>query len=169
MDDPIPPRRRALRAGRQSEPFGRYAITKCLEDRRPILAAPRPAEIILGSYQHLRETGQIKLLGYCIMPDHYHALFVLLPGKSLSNLVKSVGTFTGLRLNRLFGMSGQFWEEGFHDHKCRDEDDVIDRLTYIERNPVTAGLAIHPEEWLYSSAHPSRAATLDRDWYRDWS
>lgn len=168
VEDRIPPHRRALRAGRQNEPFGRYAITKCLQNRQPILAAAEPAKIILGSLQHLRDTHQIRLLGFCITPDHYHALFVLLPGKDLSDLMRSVSKFTGLRLNRLFGRTGQFWEEGFHDHKCRD-DDVVDRLTYIEGNPVTAALVAQPEDWPYSSANEDHREMLDREWYREWS
>ena len=79
--------------------------------------------------------------------------------------MSSIGQFTATEINKLHRRKGKFWEEGFFDHRCRDEDDIIDRLTYIENNPVRAGLTHRPEQWPYSSAHPSTKAMLDRDWY----
>jgi len=59
------------------------------------------------------------------------------------------------------------WQEGFFDHRCRDVDDAIERINYIENNPIRAGLVDRPELWAYSSANPQWAGILDRKWYSD--
>jgi putative transposase len=160
-----PPHAKNLREGRWSEQFACYAIAKCLARRRPILAERLPAEIILESLNYLRENGVIRLLSFCIMPDHYHAVFFLVGRQSLSEVMASLGKHTARRLNVLFRHRGQFWEEGFFDHRCRDDDDIEDRITYIEHNPVRACFVAKAEDWLFSSANASQAHTLDRDWY----
>jgi REP element-mobilizing transposase RayT len=79
-----------------SAPFQTYFITKCVEARRPILAVPSAAEIVIDSLAHARRQGQIKLLAFVIMPDHYHAVFSLLPGQDLSDLMRRVGSYTAI-------------------------------------------------------------------------
>ena len=161
-----PPHARFLRGGRWSESYACYALTKRVEGRRPVLAAPEPAEIIIGSLAYLRTVNRIRLLAFCIMPDHYHAMFFLLPeAKSLSAVMEQIGRYTAGRINQSLRRTGRFWQDGFYDHRCRDEDDMNDRLWYIENNPVRAGLVEKPEQWEYSSAHRSRAGMLDRAWY----
>ena len=101
------------------------------------------------------------------MPDHYHVLMFLAGDKSLSDVMRSIGKHTARRLNGMLGRSGQFWQEGYYDHRCRDTEDVEDRMCYIEHNPVRAELVTRAEDWTYSSAHPSQARLLDRDWYAE--
>ncbi len=160
------PRSSHLRIGRWSEAFACYAITKNVEHRKQVLAAPRPARIILDSLDYMRRSDQIRLLGFCIMPDHYHLLIFILPGHDLPTVMESFGKYTARRLNRLFGWRGRFWQDGFHDHRCRDEDDMIERVSYLEHNPVRAELVEKADGWPFSSAYASNSALLDRDWYR---
>ena len=95
-----------------------------------------PRRDLLSSLNYLRESGDIRLLAFCVMPDHYHALLFLTGHKSLSEVVASVSKFTATRLNRFFGRRGNLWQEGFYDHRCRDEDDIEDAMAYIEHNSV---------------------------------
>jgi REP element-mobilizing transposase RayT len=129
------------------------------------LAERSPTEIILASLNYFRQNDIIRLLSFCIMPDHYHAVFFLIGRQSLAEVMAGLGKYTARRLNLLFRHQGQFWEEGFFDHRCRDDDDIEERITYIEHNPVRANLVAKAEDWLFSSAHPSQTGLLDRDWY----
>jgi putative transposase len=155
----------ALRAGRWSEALACYAVTKCPQGRQPVLDNPETAGLLLSSFDYLRQTDQIRLMAFCIMPDHYHLLIFLTGAISLSALMATLGRYTARRLNQILSRSGQFWQEGFYDHRCRDEDDLEDRMTYIEHNPVRAALVERAEQWPYSSAHPSQSSLLDRDWH----
>jgi hypothetical protein len=86
------PHARRLRGGRMSAPFQTDFVTKCVEARRPILAVPAAAEVVIESLAHVRRRGPMKLLAFVVMPDHYHAVFALLPGHDLSDLMRRIGS-----------------------------------------------------------------------------
>jgi hypothetical protein len=45
-----------------------------------------------------------------------------------------------------------FWQRSFRSVVVRDEAMLLQKLGYIHRNPVRAGLATEPEEYRWSSA-----------------
>ncbi len=160
------PHARRLRGGRWSEPFRTYFVTKCVEGRRPILTAPAAAETVIEALAHIRSQNQIKLLAFVIMPDHYHAVFSLLPGEDLSHLMRRIGSFTANRIQRAPSIHHTVWQRaGFYDRACRDDSEVLDAVAYVHDNPVRRGLVMAEEEWLYSSAHPTRRGILDWEWW----
>jgi REP element-mobilizing transposase RayT len=148
-----------------SEPFTCYSITKNVKDRRKVIASDIAACILMESWDYLRKANQIKLLAFCIMPDHFHLLFCLLQEKSLSEVIGSTSKFTAREINKCLGSQGQFWQDGFHDHRSRNEIETDDLAIYIEHNPVRAGFVEIASEWPYSSTFPLNAWLLDRDWY----
>jgi REP element-mobilizing transposase RayT len=99
------------------------------------------------------------------MPDHVHLLFFLIGGHSLSDVMRSFGRFTARKLNGYRGEAGAFWQEGFHDRRCRNESEIEEILKYIEHNPVRAGIADRAVDWPFSSANPRWWGSLDRAWY----
>ena len=160
------PHARRLRGGRSSAPFQTYFVTKCVKERRPILAAAAAAEIVIESLAHVRRQGQIKLLAFVIMPDHYHAVFLLLPGADLSGLMRRIGAHTGLQIRRTLDLGHLVWQgDGFYDHACRTDKEVLDAVDYVHDNPVRKGLVALAEDWPFSSAHASRRGLLDWDWW----
>ena len=46
---------------------------------------------------------------------------------------------------------GVFWQKRYYDRNVRDEREFVDKLRYIHRNPVKAGLCKLPEDWRWSS------------------
>jgi REP element-mobilizing transposase RayT len=154
-----------LRKGRISEGYACYSITKAVNHRRPVLAHPAHAKVISDSWNYLRSKNRIKLFAFCIMLDHFHMTICLMPGEDLSKVFEDSGKFTARELNRLLGRQGQFWQEGFHDHRCRDEAELHDLSQYIEHNPIRAGLVARAEDWPYSSASAANKGMLDREWW----
>ncbi len=47
--------------------------------------------------------------------------------------------------------SGVFWQKRYYDRNVRDEREFVEKLRYIHRNPVKAGLCKLPEDWRWSS------------------
>ncbi|HVT27985.1 MAG TPA: transposase [Lacipirellulaceae bacterium] len=154
-----------LRKGRVSEDFACYVITKNVNRRLPLLADDRVAKIILDAWQYVRSKDRIKILAFCIMLDHFHLAICLMPGESISKLMQDTAKFTSRKLNRLLNRRGTFWQEGFHDHRCRDVDDLHERSLYVEHNPVRKGLVTTAELWPYSSASAENKYMLDREWW----
>ena len=154
-----------LRKGRESENFAGYSITKVVEFRRAVLATDVAANILIRSWDFLRSNQRIKVLAFCIMPDHYHLMLCLMPGNNLSKVMEDCGKFTARELNRALGTTGRFWQNGFYDHRCRNEHETHQLCLYIEHNPVRKRLVEAAELWPYSSAFLENRYLLDRHWW----
>lgn len=93
-----------------------------------------------------------RLLEWCIMPNHVHALIEVAPGYSLSDVVRVWKTFSSRQANMLLGRKGRFWMADYFDRYVRDEHHLEAVRRYIRRNPVKAGLCESEEQWRWSSA-----------------
>jgi putative transposase len=142
-----PGRSEALRQGRFSEGYQCYSITKTVNLRHRVLATPATARVLMDSWNYLRSKKRIRLFAFCIMPDHFHMTLCLMPNENLSKVFEDSSKFTSHELNRLLIRHGQFWQEGFHDRRCRDENELYDLSLYLEHNPVRAGLVLRAEDW----------------------
>ena len=52
-----------------------------------------------------------------------------------------------------FGLTGEqhFWQKRYYDFNIRNYPQFVEKLRYIHRNPVKAGLCERPEDWEWSS------------------
>jgi REP element-mobilizing transposase RayT len=88
-----------------------------------------------------------------------------MPGQSISRVMEDTSKFTPRELNKLLKSQGCFWQNGFHNHRCRNESEVHELASHIEHNPVRKGLVNSAEQWPYSSAYLDNKYLLDRDWW----
>src|SRR5271169_6697327 len=44
-----------------------------------------------------------------------------------------------------------FWQRRYYDRNVRDNEEFIQELKYVHRNPVKRGLVVQPEDWPWSS------------------
>jgi len=93
-----------------------------------------------------------RLLAWCVMPNHVHALVEMVDGWPLRSVVHSWKSFTSKEANRVLGRTGSFWEKDYYDRFIRDEGHLENAVRYIEENPLKAGLVRRGEDWLFSSA-----------------
>jgi REP element-mobilizing transposase RayT len=93
-----------------------------------------------------------RLHAWVVMPNHVHALLTaLVPA---SRLLKSIKGFSAREANKLLGQTGEpFWQRESYDHWVRNQAEFERIAAYIERNPVTAGLARQAEDYRWSSAY----------------
>ncbi len=150
-----------LRKGRVSLPGVCYFITTDVHDRRVRIPFPDGAELCIDSLRWLRDNGRVWLAGYVIMDDHSHFMIVLRGEHALKSVLDSFKTYTATRINRVLKRKGTFWQEGYWDHAIRDEPDFWEHLEYMHNNPVRRGIVERPEDYPYSTAHPSRAGDID--------
>ena len=105
---------------------------------------------------HYRDLRSYQLHAFVVMPNHVHLLMT--PLERASKVMQPLKRFTAREGNRTLGLTEQpFWQDESHDGLVRDEREFARIVHYIERNPVTAGLAATPEEFPWSSAtapHP---------------
>ncbi len=98
------------------------------------------------------ELGQYVLHAYVVMPNHVH---VLLDARaSLRRITGGIKGTSAREANKTLHRTGRaFWQDESFDHWVRNGTQFERTRTYIERNPVKAGLAETPERWRWSSAH----------------
>ena len=87
-----------------------------------------------------------------IMPNHVHVLLSVLQGKSLGSIVGSWKRFTAREGNILLGRTGDFWQGDYWDRFIRNEEHFATTRSYIDHNPVKAGLVAEPDLWPWGSA-----------------
>jgi REP element-mobilizing transposase RayT len=134
------PHAHELRKGRASLPLQVYLVTTVVEDRRPVFRDLYNGRILVRALRYQQEKGNANSLAYVIMPDHLHWLLQLGERRSLSQVVGIVKGFSARELNARLGGEGQFWQEGFHDHALRREEDLRAAARYVVANPLRAGL-----------------------------
>jgi REP element-mobilizing transposase RayT len=93
-----------------------------------------------------------RLLAWCIMPNHVHAVIELLQGYALGSILHSWKSFTANRANNIIGRNGALWHDDYFDRYMRNEEHLAITVNYVEQNPVKAGLVDTAREWLWSSA-----------------
>jgi putative transposase len=120
--------------------------------RNPKIAGYVEAAILRGP-----ELGHYDLYAYVVMPNHVHVL--LNPRVPLVRITRGIKGVSARDANGGLHRVGQpFWQHESFDHWARNGAQLERIRSYIENNPVKAGLAKRPQDWPWSSA--SRADTL---------
>jgi len=116
-----------------------------------LLGDVRLAKIVEESLLHF-DGARYALHAWCVMPNHVHTLFTPNYGYKMSTIVHSWKSFTANECNKVLGRTGSFWHREPFDRYVRNERHFRNAITYIENNPVKAGLSEKPEDWQWSSA-----------------
>ena len=121
------------------------------------LRRPEIAEMMVAALRHGDcALHRYQLHSFVVMPNHVHLLAT--PHVLATKWLGPLKGFTAHQANLLLGTRGPFWQEESFDRLVRT-DAEFDRIReYIEQNPVKAGLAPTPQEFLWSSAYAGRAA-----------
>ncbi len=127
-----------------------YYITGCVGNRAPVLANPRPAEILVQTWCEAPVIHGWLIGRYQIMPDHIHFFTAAggREGKDLSRFMGDWKRWTKRQL-RASGLRGFDWQDEFFDHVLRSSDSYSAKWEYVRMNPVRAGLVATPDEWPY--------------------
>lgn len=98
-----------------------------------------------------RENCLIKIIAYCIMPDHYHLLIKIIKEGVFSSYIGNVENSYVRYLNKKIGRKGPLWQSGFRSVKIEKNEQLLHVSRYIHLNPTTAQLVNKPQDWPYSS------------------
>jgi REP element-mobilizing transposase RayT len=115
------------------------------------LRQPEVAALVEGALRHF-DGERYRLLAWCVMPNHVHALIETCEGFPLADVLHSWKSFTSRKASKLVGRSGEFWQREYLDRYVRNAEHYQAVVAYIEENPVKAGLAKVKTEWPWSSA-----------------
>jgi putative transposase len=111
---------------------------------------PEERDLILIATETHRLRGDFLLFGYVIMPTHVHLLFSP-QNQNLIQIMRDLKSKTGYAIAQRRNIPGPIWQERYFDTIVRQVRNFWQKLEYIHRNPVEAGLVSEPQEWHWSS------------------
>jgi putative transposase len=148
-----------------------YYLTTVVYDRLPIFTTASYVVAVIDSLNFYRYKQQYKILGYVVMPDHLHLLIWLEGVATISDIMRDLKKYTAVRIIRqaevenrrewltAFEQAGamtgrsqnKVWQDSFWDNIIYSEKMLRQKLNYIHRNPVRAGLVETVNAYRYSS------------------
>jgi putative transposase len=133
--------------------------------------------IFLDSIRYCQLHKGLELYAYCIMSSHVHMIIGRDGKDGLDEIIRDIKKYTSVKIKEaiknnpqesrrelftwLFEKAGkansnntnmQFCQQHSHPVELVTDEMLEQRLEYIHRNPVLAGLVLSPEHYLYSSA-----------------
>jgi REP element-mobilizing transposase RayT len=161
------------------EPHAPHFITATIVEWLPVFTSPSCSDLLVRSLEHCRATKGLKIHGWVIMENHFHAV---LSGPGLAETVTSFKKFTAREILAQLKAEGrewllhqlahyraahkmgthehQVWQEGSHPQAILTDETMRQKLDYLHHNPVKRGWVASPEHWRYSSAHEWLAGSV---------
>jgi putative transposase len=115
------------------------------------LIQPMLADVVAKALCHGEKVQKYRLHAWVVMPNHVHA--VITPDSAFSGIMRWLKWTTARRSNQLLGRCGTaFWQDESFDHWVRNGREFDRIVSYVEWNPVAAGLVERADQWRWSSA-----------------
>ncbi len=107
----------------------------------------------------VKETYDVGILGYVLMPNHWHLLLHIRKDKELSKAIHWLTTSHVRRHHTRKGTIGygHLYQGTYKSSLIKGEKHLLTVLKYIERNPARAKLSRTAQRWKWGSA--SKRAT----------
>lgn len=93
----------------------------------------------------------MRLLAYCLMPNHFHLVLRPHGDGDLSRWMQWLMTTHVRRYLRHYSHSGHVWQGRFKAFPIQDDEHLVTVARYVERNPLRAALVARAEDWPWSS------------------
>ncbi len=98
------------------------------------------------------DSNCIELQAAVVMPDHAHLIFRILKG-NLGDVLRKIKGSSARQVNIVLKRSGSQWTDESFDHIIRHEEELKEKIEYVQNNPVKKGLVDVPQRyrWLFVS------------------
>jgi putative transposase len=149
-----------------------HFITCSCYQRRPWLDTDARRDLFLTILEEVRAEHRFVVLGYVVMPEHFHLLVsepqVGTPSTAMQSVKQRFAQRVVSRhrqrrpagtrpLQKTLGAGHPHptpmpvWQPRFYDFNVWAEHKRIEKLSYMHQNPVKRGLVVEPEQWRWSS------------------
>lgn len=140
-----------------------HFITCSCYQRKPLLNSAHRRDLFLRMLEEVRCRYRFTVVGYVVMPEHFHLLVSEPERGTPSTVMQRVARAIrqGRReadcrhqgvLETGVEQGDHFWQRRFHDFNVWSASKEREKLIYMHYNPVKRGLVSRPEHWAWSSA-----------------
>ena len=103
--------------------------------------------VLYDEWDKARLALGVRVLAYCVMPDHVHMVIWSELGESARRFLHRTIAQTSRRLRP----GGGFWKERPRAVPAYSRRVLAAKVDYVHANPVRRGRVSAPEDWPYSS------------------
>ena len=138
---------------RNTQPGAIHHVVNRGNRRAVIFHKPADYEAFIEVLRQACDRFGMRLLAFCVMPNHWH--LVLWPAENVS-LSAFMHWLTSTHVRRyhahyqLVG-KGHLYQARYRNDVCGDERHLLAAIRYVEANPVAAKLVRRACEWKWSS------------------
>jgi putative transposase len=130
----------------------------------PLYLGQEPIAALVQASIHYgaQELKYYDLSAYVIMANHVHLL--VFPRSVPSRFLQTLKGYTARQANLVLNRTGHpFWQSESYDHWVRNDGERERIKSYIENNPVKAGLVTNVEDYRWSSAWRGQPGLQSRE------
>lgn len=150
-----------------------FFVTTTIIKFIPVFNNTAFSDILIKNIKHYKEKYKFSVLGYVIMPTHFHWI-IKTDNKfgNVSEIMRDIKKFTAWQIfdqleetnevkllesfknaaTREKDQERKLWMKRFDDEVIRNQKMFWTKLNYIHKNPVKSGLVLKAEDYKYSSA-----------------
>jgi len=120
--------------------------------RRQVFFKDGDYQAFLKALGNAYKQVRVPLLGYCLMPNHFHLVAWPNQDGALGRFMHWLENAHVRRYHRHYHSSGHLYQGRFKSFPIQEDEHLLTVLRYVELNPVRAGLVERAEQWPWSSA-----------------
>lgn len=141
------------RADRRLAAGGIHHVHNRGVQRRTLFGLPADWRLFMGTLHEARARHEVELLGWCLMPDHWHLLVRAATETALPAFMRWLTLAHSRRRQAMHGEVGlgTLYQGRYRSHPVAGDGHLLTVVRYIERNPVRAGLVERAADWPWSS------------------
>ena len=102
----------------------------------------------LGLLSKYKKRYGFRLYGWCLMGNHVH---MIMASDKLSKVMHGINLSYALYFQDKYKYTGHFWQDRYKSFVIQKDEYLVNCITYIEYNPVRAGIVARPEDYPWSS------------------
>jgi putative transposase len=150
-----------------------YFVTFTIVEWIKVLQDVEYKMILVNAIKFYQQNRGLLVYAYCIMPNHIHMIIQSNGEETVSEVLRDLKKFTSKEIIKKLQTGGKnesilsefrkageklkriknykVWQDGNQAKVLYSNKFIWQKLNYIHNNPVKAGLAERPEEYMFSS------------------
>ena len=125
-------------------------------NRQYIFRTTADFEMYLTKLEYWSNSFEVELHAWVLMSNHIHLLVTPHSDESISEMMKRVAGSYSRYFNKRYGLTGSLWEGRYKNVPIVNQSHLEQIKSYIEQNPVRAGICSEVADYRWSSAYSGR-------------
>ena len=125
-----------------------YHVTARGNEGKEVFKCANDYEKYMSLVMRYKNKYAFKIYCWVLMKNHPH---LLLDSDQLSKVMHGINTSYAKYFRFKYGESGHVWQDRYNSYVFQRDQYLINCISYIEYNPVRAGITQRPEDYKWSS------------------